>query len=495
MPIDWPRHKAVVFAALFLVLLCLIPPDGVLSGNEENYFQLAAHSVAAMPAAPESAVFDSAHHRFIADHLLGWLIAATGFSGAQVLARLAAALAYALALGALFRRLDLDALDGVLVVIVFALLGQTLFGGEWLFSGAEAKVGAYALAIAALALTLEGSAAGRAGLLFAAATWCHFLVGGFWFVAALALRFISDRRDWRGPARMAAAFAVAVAPLAAWIAWSRLDVAAPPPAPPSADVIYSIIRLPHHTAPFLALGAFRAHWLPGILLGFGMLASCLVLASLPEAARLRRFALWLALLLFYFVLAFAAAAADRDTGVLGKFYVFRPASLVLLLWLALLAAAVKQIGLPRATALRLLALLLVAPAFLLGAGTRLARDLAAQQGRDLAGLEMALAQHALPGGVVLVDPALEFTFLDLERRTGHPALVLWKFVPTTDAEIREWYRRIEFRRAVFADGCAGKSAYRFDFLLAAPQHAAVLATSCGEPVARAERWVLLRHGS
>jgi hypothetical protein len=485
------RREAASLAALVLLLLCLIPPDGLLSGNEENYFQLAAQSVTPAPPAPDSAVFDSSHHRFLADHLLGWLIAALGYGGAQIAARLLAVLGYALALRALFRRLDLDALDGALVLATFALLGQTLFGGEWLFHGAESKVAAYILVIAGLVPVLSGGTLRRAALLFAAATYFHFLVGLFWFAAALLLRLFGERRERHGAAGAALLFALLVAPLLASIAWSRLAAAPLPPGAPSADVIYSILRLPHHTAPFVEAGRFVAQWLPGCLLAGGMLAACLVFARMPEAARLRPQARWLALLLLYLVPAFAAAALDRHTGALGKFYLFRPASLILLLWLALVLAVLGRLDLPRWRMLRLLALALLLPLFLLHAATRLARDIADSGGGTA--LAELLARQRSPGGTVLIDPVLEPRFLDVERRSDHPALVLWKFVPTEDAEILEWWRRNRFREAVFAGHCAGAGPYRAAFLVATPEHAARLPPACGATVAQGAGWVLLRR--
>ena len=492
----WWRHEAAGVAALLLVLLCLIPPDGVLTGNEENYFQLAFASVSPAPPLAESAVFDSSHHRFLADHLLGWLIAGVGYSGAQILARLLAAMLYALVLAALFRRFGLEALDGVLALVVFALLGQAMFGEEWLFFSVEAKVAAYVLVLAGLATVMGGRGLVRAAPFFAAATWFHVLVGAFWFPAALGLRLLEERRALRSAAAAAGLYALLVAPLVAWIAASRLGdpAAASAPGMPSADFIYSFLRVPHHTAPFHDARSFLAQWLPGMLLALGMLVACAVLRRLPELARLRPAALWLALLLLYLALAFAAAALDRDTGVLAKLYLFRPAALVLLLWLAFVLAALGRLGVPHWTTLRLVALALVVPAFLLGSGKRVTRDVAQADDPGRAELARVLARTTAPGSVVLIDPALELRFLDLERESGRAALVLWKFVPATDAEIVEWYRRLEFREAVFAEGCAGKSAYHFDFLLAAPEHAAALAARCGAPVAGTGAWVLLRRG-
>src|SRR5689334_9307716 len=173
-------RAAGAVALLFLLLLCLIPPTGVLSDNEEDYFQLAAQSVAPAAIPPGTAVFDASPHRAVSEFLLGHLIAEFGYERAQMIARAGAALLYAVALLLLFRAFALSALDGVLVVTVFALMGQALFGGEWLFSGVEAKVLAYALVLLGLALTITGRDLLAVALVFAIATYCHFLVGGFW---------------------------------------------------------------------------------------------------------------------------------------------------------------------------------------------------------------------------------------------------------------------------------------------------------------------------
>ncbi|HUH85911.1 MAG TPA: DUF6798 domain-containing protein [Stellaceae bacterium] len=486
-------RNAAAVAALFLVLLCLMPPDGVLSDNEENYFQLALQRVSAAPA--DTAVFDSSHHRFLADHLLGALVALAGFAGAQVIARSLAALAYAAALAALFRRLGLRALDAILAVVIFALLGQTLFGGEWLFGGAEAKVPAYVLVIAGLVLTLDGKRLGAA-LLFAAATYFHFLVGIFWFGAAMLLAVIEEPRALRSALAVSGVFSLLVAPLLGWIAWSRFAVPAPDPSLPTPDILYSFIRAPHHMAPFIDWPSFRDHWLEGYLLAVGMLVAALVMMHLGEETRLRRLALWLALLIGYLVAALAASFVDRRTGVLGKFYLFRPAALLLLLWLAAALAALVRLLRGQWPGLRVIALALVMPAFLLDAATRVVDEIEGQasQAPEKRALAHYLRANAPADALVLIDPALDFDFLDFERRTGHPMLVTWKFDPTTDPEIQEWYRRMEFRKAIFAEGCAGRSAYRVDFLLTTAAHASALA-DCGPVVFRTGDRVLLRWAS
>ncbi|MGC1411496.1 MAG: hypothetical protein WA864_21420 [Acetobacteraceae bacterium] len=63
-----------------------------------------------------------------------------GYKPAQVATLLLTVAAYALVLPPLFGVFALSALDAAVVVMSMALIGQDFVGGEWLFSGYEAKV-------------------------------------------------------------------------------------------------------------------------------------------------------------------------------------------------------------------------------------------------------------------------------------------------------------------------------------------------------------------
>ena len=106
----------------------------------------------------------------------------------------------------------------------------------------------------------------------------------------------------------------------------------------------------------------------------------------------------------------------------------------------------------------------------------------------------AVTRLMAPGDIVLIDPAVEVQWLDFERRTARPTLVMWKFAPTNDAELITWYRRIERRKAVFDQGCgADIGVVRLVFLLTTPAGVSRLATTCGPEVFRAGHWILLRN--
>jgi hypothetical protein len=494
--LNWPLAHA---GLLLVVLLLLLPPDSVLTDNEENYFQLAAQAITGVPASPDSAVFDASRHRFFSELLLGRLISLSGFEGAQVITRVLTAVAFALLLPPVFRLLSLSALDGVIVVVVFALLGQNVIGAEWLFHGFEAKVVAYGFVLAALHAASTRRSLITATSLCVAATYFHFLVGAFWFLAVLGLRLIENRREIVRIAVAAVVFMVATAPLAGTIFRTRLSAdsvgaVADAPAP---DVIYSLIREPWHGAPFMSWSYFAMQWLPGYLLAGAMLAGCIVIARTSSEGRQCKIAVWLAVLISYLFIVLLPTFVERHTGVAGKFYPFRPSSLVLLLWLALALAWLNELGMPHFLAVKLLALALITPAFLNAAVSRIVGDVEYRVAfaTDKQAVATYLAVSAASDAIVLVDPTVEALFLDFERRTGRPSLVAWKFAPTNDLQLREWYRRIEFRKSLFENGCPPDLAYRVDFLLTTPRSVAALSPSCGLAALETEHWRLLRRAA
>ena len=97
--------------------------------------------------------------------------------------------------------------------------------------------------------------------------------------------------------------------------------------------------------PFLSWAYFRDHWLPGYIMALPMLLACLWVARRGESRFLRVVAIWLAGLLAYLFFVLGPKFLDRNSGGLGKFSLFRPSSLILLLWLLLaLAVAAMMLG-------------------------------------------------------------------------------------------------------------------------------------------------------
>jgi hypothetical protein len=204
---------------------------------------------------------------------------------------------------------------------------------------------------------------------------------------------------------------------------------------------------------------------------------------------------WVAFLLIYLLAALALSYLYRRSGILGKFYPFRPSSLLLLIWLSTALAWLNELMQPRpALLLKLVAGALVIPSFLAATSLNLWQDMKA---RAEVASDKSTIQEFLQGvprldAVVLIDPEIEYAFLDIERTTGRAALVMWKFTPTNDPEILEWHRRMEFRRAIFQEGCKADTIYSADYLLTTRDRGAFLSGTCGPPALETDRFALLR---
>ena len=140
-------------------------------------------------------------------------------------------------------------------------------------------------------------------------------------------------------------YALATAPLLAVVVLDQIRVLHRSRRRPSADYIYTILRNPHHLAPFSVPGKLH-RWVPGAV-ATPALAAGAVSVALRGAGRCARWRRWCRLLRSL-LLGAGGELADRATGVLAELDLFRPSSLTLLL--ACLAAAIPPAEVRRGTA-------------------------------------------------------------------------------------------------------------------------------------------------
>ncbi len=376
-----------------------------------------------------------------------------GYDGAQALTRILMALIYAAGLAYFLSALRLSVWDALLVLVVFLLNDEYLIGGEWLFKGVETKTLAYGLLFFAFghALRRRWTAATVAG---AAATYMHFLVGGFWTLMILAQQWVETRQR-REVLRRLATYAILTLPLA-WLI-VRDQLAGPAPATDLADKIYAA-RVPWHVAPFASRRGFWI-WTRGIVPTvalFFVLGAIVVRHGVGGVALVSRMAL---VGLAYQLLALVAAFVDRHTQLLGKFYLFRPSSLTLLLALTAIVALLSERLPDSAAALKSLVIFALVATFSWRTFHTLVDRFRAAgptiPERDE--LVAAIVSHTAPGDVVLIEPFHEFDpdHLSLHRQIPRPTLVSRKFLPTRPADILRWHSYLEIRDELFAKGCAG----------------------------------------
>lgn len=437
-------------AALALFLVIVRWPFA-WTGNEENYFLL-AHRLIAPDEYPQlHAVFDDGRGRWLGLAIFGILSDLLGFDRAHLLLALLSILGVSVGLAAVARMLRLGIIEALTVLLTFLALRQSIVGGEWFIGGVETKAFAYAAGLCALALAHSGRAYAAAALV-AFAVYCHILVGGFWLIAVSIFLSSMGPAAKPGLTRFLSSSLLLASP-AAVAALLAMEPFTPPSGLPDADFIYSILRAPHHVAPFAEVGGWADEALlagaGGLLMG---LTSVLVARRVQDPA-LRSVLLTVAAGSAYLPMAVVISWLDRSEGSLAKFYLFRPASPLLLLALFGWAGAVRSDVSRRPRQLAFSTLLF---ASILDLALTDARWPWPHSRRDWNALAQSVERSTSPAEVVLIDPKLDH-LSSLPRLIRRPTVVSWKFVPTNPRDIYRWYALVQWRQSVFRRGCADRA--------------------------------------
>lgn len=454
-PASGPAAGIVFFVVAAIAILMIESPTGVLSLNQEHYFGLAENAVC-KDVDENSALFDSARHRIAADWAIGALVCSLGYEGAQASGAVLLAAAYAGALLVLARSLLLSPIVVGAAIILFYYFGSDLYGGEWLFHGLESKTLAYPLVILSVALFLLRAPI-KGAVAAAGATYFHFQVGGYWFAFLILVWFLHER-DLRRAVKVGGVYSLLVLPLLIIIVQDQLGSAGL--IEDDIDLLYARLRMPHHVDPFASTYSFAFDWLPGIMTATVWLAlwGALRRSIRTAASYAEVFIGDLAALALGFTLVGVVVTAFDDEAVFGKFLLFRPTSLALLLGLLMAFSLASRLGKVRFQSAVLVGLLLVGPFFASNSlGSNLVEFL---NDRETKRRYDELSSHLGKDAVVLIDPDLESNYLALERRTGLKGYVTWKFFPTHPTDIARWRDRMHLKDHFFSNICGTSSSHR-----------------------------------
>lgn len=447
---------AIVFSFFLLRGMPLAWP---LNGNEEDYLAQAHKFANPNLYGPYSSIISDSYSIVVFKALMGSVINTVGFERAEVFGRGVAIVAYSIAFAFLADALSLSLLGLISSLCIFFLCGQATMGGEWLFLGVEAKVLSYACVVAALGVYLRlPTKSGVLTFWLALAVYLHFLVGGFW--AALLIAIDAYRNGVRSAIGIALPLFVCVLPLLLVLVWERLAFnGMGPDVGHTADWIYSIFRSPHHTSPFANPDIF-ATFRNGFLLAPFLFALSLFLTYSADTRAEEIFSDLLIFVYAFLLLAIGLSWAFSESGVLGKFYLFRPVSLALLLliiavWLKL-AKFVKDKG---ALAAASLVFAVLPPIAIVGASAKNnLKGSLAQIRLEPRPVDAALSDFVnrtvAENAVILVHPRVELLFT--ERQLGRATYVAAKFIPTRPDQILEWYARVELRNKIIGGDCAAR---------------------------------------
>lgn len=479
---DRPASAMQIFLALLPVLFVIVLP-WVWSDNEENYFILAHRWVDPSAFSKFHAVFDHSNARFFFEYLLGSLIVHVGYESAHVIARLIMSVVFAVGFAVLFASLSLSPLRALTVLGIFCLAGQGFFGGEFIFYDVEAKTFAYAAAFAAFGLVLRGRLL-PAVLLMVASTYFHFLVGGFWSLALIALALFR-KQSLRSVMRVSLVYLLLTLPLVVVLGYDQLG-GVKPQSGMSADEIYAKTNL-FHIAPFSDLHMFSRDWATGIVAVLALIVAFAVVAGGDSGSALASLIL---VLLCYLILALLIAFFDRNTFLFSKLYLFRPSSLILLLVITYML----EVGMGRhpgsdLMVRRLAAVVLIAIFLWVEVRNETARYRGTSRwAPDLVQMVPIIESETSSDEIALIEPLSsptnpgltpEVPDVKLVRQLTRPTLVSWKFVPTYPADVLEWNDRMKFRETLFRDGCHGELKYPVKLLIVFTQAALERVSSCG----------------
>lgn len=484
------RSAVALFATAALLLVLMVPPTGILSGNEEHYLALALQIFNADALPRETVFLGGTPHAFLFGWLFGPIVDALGYAPAQVIGRISVIILGSLALARLFGVLRLSAADLALVLIAFYAAGEALFGAEWIFRSIEPKALAYPLVLGAIAELLTGRL-GRCFALLIVATYFHVLAGGLWALI-IGIYLLLFGPGWREILKPASAYALSVLPLAAYLAFSGYAQTggAPDAGAPSTAWIYTFVMMPFHTTPFGNIWDLLA-WAPGI---GATAAICVAALLMPAQAPIEQAIARLVVVALAFVLLALAATFFDDAGQLGPFLLFRPTSLALLLALTGAALVLRSVSEPTQRWARHATLLVLlgttAPALALGL-VQPVHEHAKREGSQREMIDYVRANT--PAGSRFLIAASEQYFYDFERLTGRAVLVMTKFAPVRKHDIHEWYRRYEFRRSVLRNGCQADAEYSPTHILAYSEQAQRLTGSCGPVVFDDGRLAVMRY--
>ncbi|WPL17667.1 hypothetical protein Thiowin_02704 [Thiorhodovibrio winogradskyi] len=478
------------------------------SGNEINYFDLAFRFVQPDGFGPNHSVFDSSNGRFASFFLIGSGIDLLGFETAKTVFAALLWVLLAFGLARVVQSLQLRLAETVAGLSIFVLNGQSLLGGEWLFGTVEAKLFAYAAVLFSLGFAF--SARWYAAIFCAAlGTYFHFLVGGFWALALLLLHALSPARGM-ATVRLTGVFSILVLPIFLVLLLERLETNIDlTGVGQSVNEIYAM-AVPGHIAPFEhGLKAFLRNWFPG-LVAHASLALVLWWMRPVEHGLGREANIWLALLNLYVLGATLLAFLDRDTHFLAAFYLFRPSALIFLLSCVLITHNIARGICPTEAGRAAAAAMLVAAAIVLPKGAiRMGEFVLSAPDRRLeATLTTAqsdlvdwLTTHTQADTAILLEPAelnppdweARPSFAGLERLSGRPFIVNYKFVPTDKADLITWHRRLLARRSFFfSSDCGQLVQLQAGVVVFVSRHRFEEAAGCVQEVYRNEEFIVAK---
>jgi hypothetical protein len=466
----------LVFIILFLNTFSL-----VLNENEENYFALAKSFVNPSWIPGSISLKDTPGTRIILDSIIGLALRFVSFEQVALLGRALIAVLFAFPLARIFRKLRFSNLEGIFMLqIICVLTHQSFFAKEWIFGAFETKVVAYLFIFYSLYYLLDNRYF-KSVLFSGIAVYFHFLVGG-WYAFILFVYLLISRVPLKALLLYCLAFAALTAPFVIYLATTYL--ANNPNIIEGVQIsrIYVFIRNPHHLDMIKQLKDWGSSAQIGLVLSILSCLFCLRLYTGSRDALIRKLTLFSIILFCQQFVSLLIALIDKS-GAFLKFYPYRTSSLSFVLMLLLLMMLIKRSNIHQfptplrpagyqKTALVTFMIIFVAA----GLCFKIYKNIN-ESSEMISPSPKASARFSLYSWIKQNTPS-DAVFLDLNeqvrdnldfiRRTERDSFSVFKFIPTSNRLIYDWYQRVQEKKKVEADVryvSKLRQKYRIDYLV------------------------------
>jgi hypothetical protein len=457
-----------------------------LNENEEEYFVFAKAFINHdwMPGA--LSIRDVPGTRIILDTVVGWALGFASFEQVAVFGRSLSALLFAFPLAKIFKRLRFSNLEAIfLLQIICVLAHQSYFGKEWIFQSFETKVIAYVFVFYSLYYLIDDSY--FLSVLFSGlAVYFHILVGG-WYSIILLFYLLLSGLPIKTILRASFTFVAITAPFGIYIATTYL--ANNPNIIDGVQVsqVYVYFRNPHHLDVISQLHEWGSSAQIGLILSLISCFFCLRLYSENKSSIIGKLSLISILLFAQQFISLSIAIFDK-AGVFMKLYPYRTSALSFFLMLIILIIFFKNsnqqypafkhpqpVKIPQgnpktAVLIIMLALTTLSLGYKVFKNTKDSCEIIFPSPERLGRISLYswIKQNTLSDSVFLDLNKDVRDDLDFIRSTDRDSFSVYKFVPTTNKLIYEWYiRYLEKTRAEndLAYIKELKKKYRIDYVL------------------------------
>jgi hypothetical protein len=456
--------RLLVFAVIFLNTFTLM-----LYENEEHYlaFPKAFMNPDWIPGAVS--LKDVQGSRIIFDIIIGWMLNFASFEQVAIFGRTLVALLFAFPLARIFKKFRFSNLSVLFILqIICVVTHQSFFAKEWIFGSLESKVVSYVFIFFSLAFLFEDRC--FLSVIFAGlAVYFHILVGG-WYSIILFVYLLASRTSIKKILIYGLTFACLVSPIMIYLAKTYL---ADNPAVIGGLQISQIytLRVAHHVDIIRQLGRFGSSAQTGVILSFFCCILCLRILKTGNDPLLLKAALLNVILFFQQFLSLFIALFDKTGGFL-KYYPYRTSSISFFLMFIILGIflrenfflksqdidihpSVKSPLLGRSYVITLLMLLCIFS----GLGYKIYENTASSMELLFPSRETAARlslydwiKNNTPHDAVFMDLNRGMRDdLDFIRRTERDSFSVYKFLPTTNRLIYDWYMRHLEKQKVLDD--------------------------------------------